>query len=641
MTNVINHDDKRCLIFAFSYAILKLLFFVIGAGMNRCRGYCLVVLRLLLALAFIFSLTTPAMAAGGITTLVSVNSSGEQRSGEVPVISADGRYVAFISSDSNLVPGDTNGLVDVFVHDRQTGTTRRVSVSSSGVQGNGISNSKPSISANGRYIVFDSNATNLVAGDHNPGVYLHDCQTGATTRIAIHSIHPSISADGRYVAFSSDRSLVSGDTNDTFDVFVYDRQANVTTRVSVSSSGTEGNGQSAYPVISADGRYVAFVSWADNLVANDTNNATDIFVHDRQTGITTRVSVDSSGDQGNDYSGHAAISADGRYVAFDSSASNLVTGDTNGVYDIFIHDLQTARTMRISVGLAGRQANGDSFEPSLSADGRYVAFPSLASNLVTGDTNGPYFDVFVFDRQTKKTILASISSSGVQGNAVSIDASISADGQLVAFESFADNLVTGDTNSMWDVFVHEPDWSPIASTPTLASDPKDLPSTGFPFGKRTALLEQPIQKAYTSTDLTLEIPALGVKMPIVGVPQTGDSWDVTWLGNSAGWLEGSAFPTWAGNTMLTGHVWDAQNRPGPFANLKNLKYGDKVNIRAWGSVYTYEVRESALVLANDLKTVLKHEEYSWVTLVTCESYNSIKENYRYRRVVRAVLISVK
>ena len=172
--------------------------------------------------------------------------------------------------------------------------------------------------------------------------------------------------------------------------------------------------------------------------------------------------------------------------------------------------------------------------------------------------------------------------------------------------------------------------------------PTALPATGFPMGRVTSLPQQPASKAYTSTDLVLEIPSLNQKMTIVGVPQTETSWDVTWLGNSAGWLNGSAFPTWQGNTVLTGHVWDSFNQPGPFAELKNLKYGDQVLIHAYGQTYTYEVRESKTYWAKTaVSKVFQHEELDWVTLMTCETYNPFNGDYFFRRAVRAVLVSVK
>ncbi len=180
-----------------------------------------------------------------------------------------------------------------------------------------------------------------------------------------------------------------------------------------------------------------------------------------------------------------------------------------------------------------------------------------------------------------------------------------------------------------------------APAPAPAPAPAALPSTGFPRGLVTALPKQPAAKAYTETAMMLSIPSLSVDMPIVGVPQSGDGWDVAWLGNNAGWLNGSAFPTWAGNTVITGHVWDASNNPGPFVNLKDLRYGDQVQIEAWGLTHTYEVRESKLLLPNRVDTVMQHEEYDWLTLVTCEDYQFLWKNYSFRRIVRAVLVSVE
>jgi Tol biopolymer transport system component len=439
----------------------------------------------------------PATAQGtGNTERVSVASDGTQGDGGSyrPSISADGRYVAFESVSGNLVNGDTNGENDVFVHDRQTGQTTRVSVASDGTQGNDGSNSI-SISADGRYVAFRSHASNLVSGDTNGtgDVFVHDRQTGQTTRVSVasdgtqgnglssYNSSPSISADGRYVAFNSEASnLVSGDTNGTTDVFLHDRQTGQTTRVSVASDGTQGNSPAYRPSISADGRYVAFESYASNLVSGDTNSTWDVFVHVQQTGQTLRVSVASDGTQGSGLSFYPSFSADGRYVAFISEASNLVSGDTNGTRDIFVHG-QTGQTTRVSVASEGAEGNGVSEVPSISADGRYVAFVSNASNLVSGDTNS-IWDVFVHDRQTGQTIRVSVASDGTQGNGSSILPSISADGRYVAFESDASNLVSGDTNGYTDVFVH--DWGggldndpPSITSATLEHGP-GLPTNG-------------------------------------------------------------------------------------------------------------------------------------------------------------------
>jgi Tol biopolymer transport system component len=305
------------------------------------------------------------------------------------------------------VPGDRNFSDDVFVHDIQTGETERVSVDSSGVEGNG------------------------------------------------RSFYPSISADGRYVAFeSSAKNLVPGDTNSDWDVFVHDRQTGVTERVSVNSRGRQGNDWSHSSSISADGRYVAFASWANNLAPGDTNRTNDVFVHDRQTGMTDRGSVNSSGVGGNSYSLHPSISADGRYVAFESLSDNLVPGDTNGISDVFVHDRETAVTERVSVDSLGGEGNNQSVGASVSGDGRYVAFSSSADNLVPGDTNGQ-MDVFVHDRQTGVTERLSVNSRGTEGDRDSQVPAISGNGRYMTFESLAKNLAPGDTNGLNDVFVHD------------------------------------------------------------------------------------------------------------------------------------------------------------------------------------------
>lgn len=346
----------------------------------------------------------------GETSYVSVGLDGDvaNNTSISPSISADGRYVAFESLASNLIMVDNNGYWDIYVYDRQTGTMERVSVSSGGVQTNNNSG-HAAISADGRYVAFESYATNLVDGDNNRyrGIYLRDRQTNQTSRVSVaadgtlpdaSSFSPSISADGRYVAFSSNATnLVAGDTNPYEDVFVRDRQTGTTERVSVSTGGAQANNASGHPSISADGRYVAFESLADNLVAGDTNGQSDIFAHDRSTGETVRVSVTSDGAQANSNSYGPAISANGRYVAYSSYATNLVPGDTNSYEDVFVYDCLLGRTSRLSIATDGTQGNGNSEGVVISADGRYAAFSSIASTLVSGDTNG-VMDVFVRDQ---------------------------------------------------------------------------------------------------------------------------------------------------------------------------------------------------------------------------------------------------
>jgi Tol biopolymer transport system component len=407
------------------------------------------------------------LGAAGTTSRASIGPGGAQgnNSSSVPSVSADGRYLAFDSNASNLVIGDTNGVSDVFVQDRQTGETTRVSVSSGGSQGNEVSNS-PSISAGGRYVAFHSQADNLVSGDTNGkgDIFVHDRLAGETTRVSVSStgiqankssFSPSISADGRYITFSSyATNLVSGDTNSNQDVFVHDRLTGDTTRASVSSGGNQGNAKSWNPSISANGRYVVFNSTAGNLVIGDSNGYADIFVRDRVTEMTTRVSVASDGTQGNQHSWNPSVSADGDYVVFESEADNLVSGDTNSVRDVFIHQPQTGMTTRLSVSSDNAQGNGASKNPSITYDGQVVAFNSSATNLVDGDTNGR-MDVFVHDRGNGETTRVSTTSSGNQGNYHSHKPSISAKGRYVGFESNASNLVSGDTNGAWDVFIHD------------------------------------------------------------------------------------------------------------------------------------------------------------------------------------------
>lgn len=410
---------------------------------------------------------------GGTTTRVSVSSDGTQGNGDSrgASLSADGRYVAFSSRATNLVPDDANGAEDVFIHDRQTGVTARVSVSSDGSEGDGDSLSLgQTLSADGRYVAFDSDASNLVPGDTNGtfDVFVHDRQTGQTTRVSIASDGtegngfsgaPALSGDGRYVSFYSEASnLVPSDNNNDADIFVYDRQTGETRRVSVASDDTEGNRASKAPLsLSADGRYVAFYSWASNLVPEDTNQHRDVFVHDLQTGSTTRVSIASDGSQGSAESWDSTISADGRYVAFRSSAGNLVGVDTCSA-GIFLHDRQTRATTRVAYdhgeGEPGNCTTRWSLGLSLSADGRYLAFQSSAESLVWGDTNEKA-DIFLHDLQTRTTVRMSVATGGTQAAGGSYWPSLSADGRFVAFESAAANLVPGDTNGVSDVFVHE------------------------------------------------------------------------------------------------------------------------------------------------------------------------------------------
>ncbi|MFI2710429.1 hypothetical protein ACH495_09905 [Micromonospora sp. NPDC018662] len=385
--------------------------------------------------------------------------------------SSSGRYVSFESAATNLVPGDTNGVIDVFVRDRELHTTSLVSLSSAGAQGNGVSFGAAT-SGTGRYVAFISVASNLVPGDTNGvrDIFVRDRLTSTTSLVSVsttgaqgngESTVPSISHDGRFVAFTSyATNLVAGDTNGVADLFVRDRLLGTTTRVSVSSAGVQGNGPSGFTssMISGNGRYAIFYSAASNLVPGDTNGVADIFVRDLLLGVTSRVSVSSAGVQGNGDSSGPAISVDGRFAAFSARASNLVPGDTNGVEDVFVRDLVTGVTRRVSVAAGGAQANAPSNQPALSGDGRRVAFVSVATNLVPGDTNGVE-DVFLSEWPTGTTTRLSVSAEGAQANDRSNDPSIDYQGRFVPFTSYATNLVYGDTNGQLDVFAVDAGWS--------------------------------------------------------------------------------------------------------------------------------------------------------------------------------------
>lgn len=405
------------------------------------------------------------LAWAASTEVVSIASNGWKSNGdsEWSSISADGRYVAFASDATNLVEDDNNYDIDIFVHDRQTGETTRVSVASDGTEANDNSEN-PAISADGQHVAFQSRASNLVAGDSNGviDIFVHDRQSGTTTRVSVasdgsqangHSYYPSISADGALVAFESDASnLVLGDENETGDIFVRETSGGSTTLVSVNSSGAQGQFSSARPSISPDGGYVAFHT-SSPLVDTDSNNVGDIYVRGIQGGQTYRASLAADGTDPDDRSSNPSISTGGK-VAYFSYATNLVSGDTNGVADVFVSSMNGSGTQRVSVGSNGAQSDAWSDNAAISSDGKHVAFNSAATNLVADDTNG-YVDVFVRSLTAGTTTRASLSTEGEQGNDTSYMPALSSDGQYVAFESSANTLVSGDYNGVRDIFVRD------------------------------------------------------------------------------------------------------------------------------------------------------------------------------------------
>jgi Tol biopolymer transport system component len=413
--------------------------------------------------------TAPAALAAGTTERVSVSSGGAQANATTGSgsrsISADGRYVVFDADATNLVPDDTNGAGDVFVRDRLKGTTERVSVSSGGKQGNNVSFGG-TISADGRFVGFTSDATNLVPGGTNDhgNAFVHDRKTGKTRLVSVGpggvggngvTNDVTISPNGRFVGFDSFASdLVPGDTNGTLDAFVYDLRTGTTERVTVGSDGRECETGGSGALLSATGRFVAFTSSCTDLVPGGTNGLPQAYVRDRTTGKLQLVSVSSAGVQSDGtFNGASAISLSGRFVALISRATNLVPGDTNGQLDVFVRDRWLGTTERVSVSSRGEQGNGFSSGGDMSADGRFVTFSSQATNLVPGDTNG-VFDVFVRDRATGWTRRVSVGADGHQGNGDSVVSALSWSGRIVVFNSVASNLVPDDTNGVEDVFAH-------------------------------------------------------------------------------------------------------------------------------------------------------------------------------------------
>ena len=447
-------------------------------------------LTLLLTLAVIgaalVAARLPAAAVNPQIERVSVTSAGAEGHGPSTqaAVSADGRFVAFASDAPDLVP-DNGTNRDIFIHDRLTATTELISVATDGGEANGPS-LFPALSADGRYVVYESQADNLVPGDGNgyADIFLRDRQAETTTRVTLapngdeandDSLTPSISASGRYVTYTSQATnLAADDANGERDVFVVDLTTGATQLVSKATDGTQGNFDSGglgagAARISADGRYVVFGSFANTLVPNDMNDSDDIFVRDRVNSTTERVSVSTDGVEGNDHSMYGAISDDGRYVVFFSLADTLVAGDHNGAADVFLRDRQTGDTARISRGTGVSEANGASRFPVISGDGRFTAFQSDAGNLVDNDGNSRT-DIFLYDMQPAVTQRMSAPSAGGEAHGNSTTAAINGDGSVVAFQSLADDLIPVDDNLTGDVFARGKALAPVP-TPTTTRTP--------------------------------------------------------------------------------------------------------------------------------------------------------------------------
>ncbi len=421
----------------------------------------------LIALSLLLSVSSVQYAfASGMTQRASVSDAGAGANGSsyAPVLSADGRYVAFVSGATNLISNDNPGIGGVFIKDYQNGTVERVSVAWDGRQSEGSSREQPAISDDGRYVAFTSSDPGMVPNDTNgtaiqPGtdVFLRDRIAQTTVRVSVGdngeqlngiSNYPSISSDGRYVAFwtfnsSYDSAYQPFGLHGVWEVRVYDLSSGASERSSVSITGQPAGGYyggSESPGISDDGRFVTF--WYET-----GHHITDVFVRDRLLQTTQRVT------RGNSFSYRASIDANGDHVVFDSVATNIIPGDTNNEQDVFVFDTTEQTTERVSITDDGMQANSASQVPSISSNGRYISFASLATNLVPGYATNPW-QIYVRDREAGTTKIVSINNSEQAGDQGGVFSRISSDGQYIAYESDSTNLVGDDTNERTDIFVH-------------------------------------------------------------------------------------------------------------------------------------------------------------------------------------------
>jgi len=403
--------------------------------------------------------------AASQTWRVSLSTEGGQGNApsEQGAISLDGQFIVFESGSTTLSNTDQTVWRDLYLRNIDSQVTAQVSFAGVPGMSNWFSG-EPASSWDGRYVAFASAGSNFGVLDNNlvSDVYVRDTALGAVVLASLgetgtqeleECVEPSLSADGNMVVFRSKSSnLVANDTNNAYDIFLRILDQEFTARVSVSSGGVQGNNISMRPWISGDGKVVVYESMASNLVSGDTNSFRDIFWRDLELGVTRRVSVSSGGLQGNESSQSATCSFDGRYICFSSGASNLVSGDSNGASDVFVHDVVLGTTHRVSVGNDGGQGNAASYSDRISGNGRWVAFSSSASNLVDGDANGTR-DVFIRDLLNQITIR--VAPKGIDPNGTSRRAVISFDGRLVAFGSDASNLVSSNSNGCSDVFMYD------------------------------------------------------------------------------------------------------------------------------------------------------------------------------------------
>ena len=435
-----------------------------------------------------------ASASGTDTLLVSQSSLGQQGnagSGRAS-LSADGLRVAFKSFASDLVPGDGNSRADVFLRDLQSDQTTLVSLGQGGVQGN-QDVIDLFLSQDGSTLAWTTSSNNLVALDSNGArdVFVRELATGIVTRVSVstsgmqanfHCSDPCLSADGRIVAFtSSSTNLVAGDTNNAADIFVHDRATGVTVLASQSTLGVLGLGNSGEASLSADGSLLAFSSAAPNLVPGDSNGASDCFLRDLVAGTTTRISVAPGGIEGDAGSRFPRLTPDGAWIAFESRASNFDPLDTNDRDDVYLLERQSGALERISVDAAGTSSAGACSQPSVSADARYISFGVELDDLDAQDTSGTS-DIYRKDRLTRALLRVSLGPGGQQDDIGSGRSTISADGSRITFYTNATTFLSPDLNGFEaDVYLARclpPGMTSCASTPNSTGATAALEAQG-------------------------------------------------------------------------------------------------------------------------------------------------------------------
>lgn len=443
--------------------------------MRRLVSLCVV--AVLAGVSLTVSFGGQVSALGGSFDWVSPNYSGgvlndpSNGAGRVQQgLSADGRYALFVTGATDAVANDTNGFRDLFLRDRQTDTTTLVSVGSAGQQGNADIANQTAISGDGRYVAFTTNATNFASPDFNsaPDLFLRDTQAGTTTRICTSQFSGfgcsgvSISTDGNYITYTTANPFNFGGVT---QLYRYERATGTTLHVSQNDQGAVANGNVGLNRLSADGRYVVFESGANNLVAGDTNNKQDIFRRDMQTGEIIRISTTTAGAQANNDSQWPTVSADGRYVTFTSTASNFVAGDTNSNWDLFVKDIDLGTVQVVGGSLNLSQ------EGAITGDGAFIVF---SSSVVFSPTDtDPYQDAYLYDRVANTTVRISEhadgSELGVFGNGVG---ATSTDGRYALL--FTNNMIDpGDTQAAQEVYVY--DRGPAAPTGLVAASPTKQP----------------------------------------------------------------------------------------------------------------------------------------------------------------------